>query len=89
MSSEGYGRIRYNTEVLRLLRQDPGFRGYFEGETTELPRFFADQLKRNMGSLWQWLPEGAIHHDPHEYLRSVETDAVSAQPMMVSIETTL
>jgi hypothetical protein len=87
MSSEGYGRIRYNTEVLRLLHADRPFRDYFEGETTELHPFYVDQLKKNMGPLWQWLPEGAIHHDQNEYLNTLQAGMVSAEPMVVPVET--
>jgi hypothetical protein len=86
MSSEGYGRIRYNTEVLRLLAEDRPFRDYFEGRTTELPAFFHEQLKRNMGSLWQWLPEGAVHHDQNEYLNTLESDVVHPQTVVVAVE---
>ncbi|HET9528941.1 MAG TPA: radical SAM protein, partial [Blastocatellia bacterium] len=37
VSSEGFGRIKYHTEVQRLLETDRLFRRYFEQETTELP----------------------------------------------------
>jgi hypothetical protein len=70
ISSEGFGRIRYNIEVRRRLTTDPQFRKYFEQETTELPQFYIDQVKKNLGPLWHWLPEGALYHDPNAYLRS-------------------
>jgi len=70
ISSEGFGRIRYNIEVRRRLSTDPQFRKYFEQETTELPQFYKDQVKKNLGSLWHWLPEGALYHDPNAYLKS-------------------
>lgn len=72
VSSEGFGRIKYYTNVRRLLETDLQFRSYFEQETTELPKFYEDQVKKNLGPLWNWLPAGALHHDPNAYLRSVD-----------------
>jgi hypothetical protein len=70
ISAEGFGRVKYNIEVRRLLSSDKQFRDYFEGETTELPQFYIDQVKKNLGLLWHWLPEGALYHDPNAYLKS-------------------
>jgi hypothetical protein len=70
ISSEGFGRIRYNIEVRRRLTTDPQFRKYFEQETTELPQFYIDQVKKSLGPLWDWLPKGALYHDPNAYLKS-------------------
>ncbi len=74
VSSEGYGRIKYFTEVRDLLSTDTSFRAYFEGETDRLPDFFRQRVKRDLGPLWEFLPEGALEHDTHAYL-SKETAA--------------
>jgi hypothetical protein len=71
VSSEGFGRIKYNTEVRRKLESEPGFRSYFEQETNELPDFYQSQVKRDLGPLWHWLPPGAVCHDPNAYLKAV------------------
>lgn len=70
ISSEGSGRIRYYTEVRRRLATDRQFRSFFEQETTELPQFYKDLVKRDLSFLWDWLPEGALEHDANAYLRS-------------------
>ncbi len=67
-SSEGFGRIKYYTEVRRLLVENRQFRSYYEGETTDLPPFFLDRLRADLGPFWDWLPDGAIQHDPYAYL---------------------
>ena len=72
VSSEGFGRIRYNTKVRRRLDTDVQFRKYFERETTGLPKFYEDQARKDLGPLWAWLPEGALYHDQNAYLRSVD-----------------
>ena len=71
ISSEGFGRIRYNTLVRRLL-EEPAFRSYLEGEPVALPTFYEEQVRKDLGVLWAWLPQGALIHDPDAYLRSVE-----------------
>jgi hypothetical protein len=70
VSSEGFGRIKYHNEVRRRLETDLQFRRYFEQETTELPQFYTELARKDMGSMWEWLPEGAMHHDPYAYLKS-------------------
>ena len=68
ISSEGYGRIRFFRQVREQLINDRGFRDYFEGESTILPSFYSDLIKRDLGIWYQWLPQGAIHHDTNAYL---------------------
>ena len=70
ISSEGFGRIRYFEEIRRRLDSDMQFRKFFEQESTEVPRFFIDSIRQNLGPFWKWLPEGALHHDPNAYLKS-------------------
>jgi hypothetical protein len=67
VSSEGFGRIKYYSEVRRRLETDFQLRSYFEGETTEIPEFFAAQVRKDLGPLWQWLPPGAMYYDPNAY----------------------
>jgi hypothetical protein len=61
--------------VRRLLVEDREFRAYFEGETTDLPPFFLERMREDLGPFWDWLPEGAIHHDPSAYLAAEEQAA--------------
>jgi hypothetical protein len=70
ISAEGFGRVKYNIKVRELLNKDRQFRDYFEGETAELPQFYKDQVKKNLGPLWNWLPTEALYHDPNAYLKS-------------------
>ena len=70
VSSEGFGRIQYHTDVRRRLDTDAQFRRYFEQEITELPQFYVDLVRKDLGALWEWLPEGAMYHAPNAYLKS-------------------
>jgi hypothetical protein len=69
VSTEGFGRLRYYREIRRRLDADRQFRPYFEQETTELPRFYVNLMRKDLGPLWDWLPEGALFHDPYAYLK--------------------
>lgn len=72
VSEEGFGRVAYNKKILEQLNTDVKFRQYFEQETTELPQFYLNLMKEELGPLWEWLPEGAIYHDQNAYLNAVE-----------------
>jgi hypothetical protein len=67
VSSEGYGRLRFYGKVRERLLTDRGFRAYFEQESTELPQFYVDLIRRDLGPMWDALPAGAIHHDPYTF----------------------
>ena len=77
VSSEGFGRIKYHTEVRRRLDTDRQFRRYFERETSQLPQFYVDLARKDLGPLWDWLPAGAMDHDPNAYLKSMTMQLVS------------
>ena len=85
MSSEGWGRIRYHTKIRGLLDTDRSVRAYFEGETDEVPEFYVARVRNELGAFWQYLPEGALRHDPNAYLRAsaatVPIESVSAVPV--------
>ena len=72
VSSEGFGRNRYYKRLRGMLDTDPQVRRYWEGETTEIPRFYVEWIKRDLGPFWDWLPDGALYHDPHAYLKAEE-----------------
>jgi hypothetical protein len=80
VSSEGWGRIAYHTTIRRLLDQDASVRDYLEGETDVLPAFYHDRLRRDLGPLYEYLPDGAVYHDPNAYLAS-EAPAQISEPV--------
>jgi len=86
VSSEGFGRIKYFTEVRRLLQTDRQFRGFFEQETTDIPPFYSNLIRKDLGPLWDWLPAGAMYHDPNAYLKAEGSrikKEVANQPVLV------
>ena len=76
ISTEGFGRLRYHRDVRRRLDQDPQLLPYFEGETAELPSFYLNLVRKDLGPLWEWLPQGALVHDPNAYSKSEDSGTV-------------
>jgi hypothetical protein len=77
LSSERFSRVAYFTEMRRRLDFDKAFRRFFDQETVEIPEYFIDRIRRDLGHFWKWLPKGAIHHDPNAYLASVDDSGPS------------
>jgi len=86
VSTEGFGRLNYYKKIRARLDTDLQFSPYFEQESDELPAFYQDLVRRDLGTLWDWLPAGGLNHDPYAYLKSEgsATRLVSAplQPAM-------
>ncbi len=84
VSSEGYGRTRYYRQIYARLRNDLAFRRFFEQETSIVPQFYIDRIRRDLGPIWGSLPEGALMHDQNAFLKShsgtCEGKAVFARP---------
>lgn len=74
LSSEGQGRIRYYSEILRRLEGDREFRRFFEQETATVPQFYIERMRQDLGPMWHWLPDGALQHDPNAFLRSTNEE---------------
>ncbi len=70
VSSEGFGRIRHFTEVRRRLDADPEFGAFFEQEDFTVPQFYRQRIRDDLRQLWEWLPAGAIDHDPNAFAKA-------------------
>jgi len=75
LSSEGNGRIRYHTGIRQMLQSDMTVRRFMDGDSDQLPTFYQNRIESELGPLYRYLPEGAIMHDPHAYLKSTEANA--------------
>jgi len=69
ISSEGWGRLKFYRQVRQNLIQDRSFRQYFEGESQQLPAFYYNIIKADLGVWWQWLPATALSHNAYAYLQ--------------------
>lgn len=71
IASERQKIVRYR-RVRSLLETDRQVRRYWEGETTVLPDYYLDWMKRDLGPMWEFLPAGALEHDPNAYLADTQ-----------------
>jgi hypothetical protein len=78
VSSEGFGRIRYHQTIRRLLNTDHSVREFLEGETERIPDFYTERIRRELGPAYQFLPAGALSHDPNAYLKATTEPALGA-----------
>ena len=86
ISTEGFGRLNYYREIRARLDSDGQFTPFFQQESDELPEFYSDLVRGDLGTLWGWLPEGGLNHDPYGYWKAEQkaAKAVSAtsQPLV-------
>lgn len=78
VSSEGWGRIKYHSNMVSMLKTDKQLRAFFDGETTVIPQFYIDRMKDDLGFLWDHLPDGAIEHDPNAYMKKEDAKVAAA-----------
>jgi len=63
-----------------MLDEDTSFRRYFDGESDAVPQFYVNRLKRDLRSYWDFLPAGALNHDPCAYLKAAPRIPLAAAP---------
>ena len=60
--------------IRELLKTDKELVRYLDGKTTELPEHYIEPIRRDLKWLWDWLPEGALYHDPNAGLNAIAND---------------
>ncbi len=86
VSTEGFGRLKFYREIRARLDTDPRFSPYFEQESDELPEFYVNMVRKDLGQLWEWLPEGGLTHDPYGYLKSERSAALVSAPLHPTVQ---
>ncbi len=76
ISSERFDRVSHHARVRGLLDSDRSVHRFFHRETSTLPTFYANRVRRDLGVLWDALPLGGLLHDHNAYLRSEASLAV-------------
>jgi hypothetical protein len=67
--AERRNRLRYHRRM-RAWLEEPAMRAFFEGETRVVPPRFVETIRHHLGPLWDWLPAGALEHDPNTFTES-------------------
>ena len=73
ISNEGVGRTNYYREIRGRLDTDPELQHFLSGASIKVPQFYQDKLRRSLGPLHEYLPEGSAYHDQNAYLKSSTT----------------
>jgi hypothetical protein len=68
VSSEGFGRIKNHTKLRDQLKDEPDLADFWSGKSARIPEYYLEWIRRDLGPLWAWLPDGALYHDPKAYL---------------------
>ncbi len=76
-SERGHKYLGNHLKMLECLKTDKQLLAYLNGETTDLPPRYVEPIREDLGWLWDWLPEGALYHDPNVYLNSLESTPAS------------
>ncbi len=50
----------------------------WKGKPIPLPEFYAARIRRELGPAYEFLPEGALYHDPNAYLHATTEPAAQA-----------
>jgi hypothetical protein len=62
-----YGYFR----MMKMKVEEPSFRKYLDGETNEVPAWYTETVLNDLQHFREWLPEGALYHDPNNYERTM------------------
>jgi len=76
ISSERLDRVSHHARVRGLLESDRSVHRFHQRETSTLPAFYANRVRRDLGALWEALPHGGLFHDHNAYLGSETSPAV-------------
>jgi hypothetical protein len=52
----GAGKIRSLSSILKNLKEEPEFQSFVRKETNRIPQFMIDTVRKDLGPLWEWLP---------------------------------
>jgi radical SAM superfamily enzyme YgiQ (UPF0313 family) len=58
----GSGKKRNVKTILRNLRMVPEFRSFMNRETDQIPAFMIEQVKKDLGPIWEWLPDKSLSY---------------------------
>ena len=61
----GRGKIRYLSAMMKNLRKYPDFQSFVKRETSSVPAFIIESVKKDLGELWDWLPNKSLSYDPN------------------------
>ena len=65
LSVGGSGKVSDVYTMLKNLRRKPGFQSFMNKETDQIPAFMIEQVKKDLGPMWEWLPDKTLSQKPN------------------------
>jgi hypothetical protein len=65
LSVGGSGKISQVSFMLENLRKKPDFRSFMNKETNYVPAFMIEKVKKDLGPMWNWLPDKTLSQKPN------------------------
>jgi hypothetical protein len=62
------GKINQVASTLDKLQKMPDFRSFMHKETDQIPEFMIDQVRQDLGPLWDWLPDKSLSQAPKKLI---------------------
>jgi hypothetical protein len=59
----GAGKIRSLSSILKDLQKEPEFRSFVKRETDKVPQFMVENVRNDLGPLWEWLPDKSLSYN--------------------------
>lgn len=66
----GSGKINQVSATLENLRRKPEYRSFMNKETDQIPAFMIEQVKKDLGPMWEWLPDKTLSQKPDTLVKS-------------------
>jgi hypothetical protein len=70
LSVGGSGKISNVFTTLENLRTKPEFRSFMNKESDQIPAFMVEQVRKDLGPMWEWLPDKTLTQRPNILLKS-------------------
>jgi len=61
----GRGKIKHLSNLIEDLRREPDFQSFVKKETNRVPAFLIEKVKKDLGEMWQWLPNKSLSYNPN------------------------
>jgi hypothetical protein len=57
------GKIRRLSAILETLRREPEFQSFVSGASRRIPASMIERTRRDLGALWDWLPDKSLSYE--------------------------
>jgi hypothetical protein len=72
----GYGKRRFLSKMLSDLRKEPEFQSFIKKETSRVPAFMIENIKKELGPMWHWLPDKTLSYNTNVLSKPVNETAL-------------